>query len=49
MKRYTIDAGIPTLEIALAEHMSAEGLRLLAALTRTFQFHRSLTHSWIWN
>jgi hypothetical protein len=33
MKRHTIGAGIPTLEIALAEHMSAEDLRLLAALT----------------
>jgi hypothetical protein len=33
MKRHTNDAGIPTLEIALAEYMSAEDLRSLAALT----------------
>jgi len=33
MKRYTIDGGIPTLAVALSEHMSATELRKLASLT----------------
>lgn len=34
MKRFSIDAGIPTLEVALSECMGVEELRMLAALTR---------------
>ena len=33
MKRYNIDDGIPTLAVALSEHMNADALRKLAALT----------------
>ena len=34
MKRFSIDGGIPTLEVALSECMGVEDLRMLAALTR---------------
>ena len=34
MKRFSIDVGIPTLEVALSECMGVEDLRVLAALTR---------------
>jgi hypothetical protein len=34
MKRYHVDGGIPTLAVALSEHMSAEELKNLARLTR---------------
>lgn len=34
MKRFSIDAGIPTLEVALSECMGVEELRMLAALIR---------------
>ena len=34
MKRHHVDGSIPTLEVALSEHMTADGLRRLAALTR---------------
>jgi hypothetical protein len=33
MKRYSIDGGIPTLAVALSEHMTAGELRKLASLT----------------
>jgi len=33
MKRYSIDAGVPTLAVALSEHMNADELRKLASLT----------------
>ncbi len=33
MKRYTIDGGIPTLAVALSEHMNAGALKKLASLT----------------
>ena len=35
MTRYDLDAGIPTLAVALAEHMSADELKMLATLTKT--------------
>ncbi|MBE3065583.1 MAG: hypothetical protein IMZ69_11275, partial [Spirochaetes bacterium] len=34
MKRFSLDGGIPTLEVALSECMGVEDLRMLAALTR---------------
>jgi hypothetical protein len=34
MKRYRVDGGIPTLEVALSEHMSSDDLKRLAALTK---------------
>jgi len=33
MKRYDIDGGIPTLAVALSEHMNADELKKLASLT----------------
>ena len=33
MTRYSIDDGIPTLTVALSEHMNASELKKLAALT----------------
>ena len=35
MKRYHIDGGIPTLAVALSEHMNADELKVLASLTKT--------------
>ena len=35
MTRYDLDAGIPTLAVALAEHMNADDLKVLATLTKT--------------
>jgi hypothetical protein len=35
MTRYDIDSGIPTLAVALAEHMNADELKVLAMLTNT--------------
>ena len=32
MKRYDIDGGIPTLAVALSEHMNTEALKKLASL-----------------
>ena len=35
MKRYGLDGGIPTLAVALSEHMNAGELKVLATLTKT--------------
>jgi hypothetical protein len=35
MKRYHNDDGIPTLAVALSEHMNADELKVLASLTKT--------------
>jgi hypothetical protein len=35
MTRYDLDTGIPTLAVALSEHMTAAELKVLATLTRT--------------
>ncbi|MBI2467286.1 MAG: helicase-associated domain-containing protein [Candidatus Rokubacteria bacterium] len=35
MTRYDLDSGIPTLAVALAEHMNADELKVLATLTKT--------------
>jgi hypothetical protein len=34
MTRYHLDTGIPTLAVALAEHMNADELKMLATLTK---------------
>jgi hypothetical protein len=34
MKRYNVDGGIPTLELALSEFMNSDDLKKLAALTK---------------
>ena len=34
MKRYNVDGGIPTLEVALSEFMNSDDLKKLAALTK---------------
>ena len=35
MTRYDTDGGIPTLAVALSEHMNADELKVLATLTKT--------------
>jgi len=35
MMRYDLDGGIPTLGVALAEHMNLDELKVLATLTKT--------------
>ena len=35
VKRFRVDEGIPTLAMALAEHMNADELKVLASLTRS--------------
>jgi hypothetical protein len=35
MMRYDLDGGIPTLAVALAEHINLDELKVLATLTKT--------------